>query len=149
MKLTDNFAPTPITKDELATGALAHLPPITKEMIDPHGALNQPEILPGMDGLPFRGKAIPNLKADDPMSARPQRAVQGHAAVFDLTNPEHLKYYQTLFHLVYNDRAVIGHSQVDFSPTTGKYMAFVRWGFVYCYSKPGSFIPGFSKAGRS
>lgn len=142
MKPSDNFAPVPITKEELSQGSLAHLPPITAFMIDPHGALNQVETLPGKNGLPFRGTSIPNLKDDDPLEAQPKRAVQGHAAVFDLSDPAHLNYYQTLFHLVYNGRATVGQERVDFSPTTGKYMAFVRWGFEYCYSKPGSFVPG-------
>lgn len=131
-----NYAPAPISKEELEKSSLAHLPPITPSMIDTSGALNKKPVLPGKDGVPFRGE-VPNLKENDTAEAQTQQAIQGHAAIFDLSDPLQLRYYQTLFHLVYNQKAIIGMERTDFNAQTGKYTAFVRWGFPYLYVKPG------------
>lgn len=115
--------------------ALENMPDIPVELLDPHGALNKPNVLPGYNGIPFRGEEIPQIKETDPV--KPEVALDGQAAVFDLSKPEHLKYYKNIFHMAYNGRAQIGIDRVDFDANTGKYTAFVRWALIYTHMPKG------------
>jgi hypothetical protein len=123
--------PDPIIEDK--KGAAPLVPPtIPAGLLDPDGVMGKPYVYPGFQGKPFRGP-IPDLKKNDP--AQPTTGMEGHAFVFDLSNAEHLAYYEKIFHMAYNGRAVIGIDRVDFDPKTGAYRAFVRWAFLFTHMK--------------
>jgi hypothetical protein len=108
------------------------LPLIPPELIDPDGVMGKPFVYPGFQGKPFRGP-IPDLKKGD--TAQPKMGMEGHAFIFDLSNADHLKYYETIFHMAYNGRAAVGVDRVDYDPKTGTYRAFVRWAFLFTHMK--------------
>mgnify|MGYP001206578732 CR=1 FL=1 len=107
-------------------------PLIPPELIDPDGVMGKPFVYPGFQGKPFRGP-IPDLKKGD--VAQPKMGMEGHAFIFDLSNPKHLEYYETIFHMAYNGRAAVGVDRVDYDPKTGTYRAFVRWAFLFTHMK--------------
>ena len=58
--------PIKVEKDEVGRAVLP------EALIDPISIFNKQMVLPGIDGLPFRGETIPNLKEVDGEALRPK-----------------------------------------------------------------------------
>ena len=110
-------------------------PPLPAGLLDPTGAMNMPPVLPGMDGLPFRGP-IPDLKDTDPDVLRPQIAMKVHVDIFVLNNPKDLKYYKQVIQLIANGYAAMGTEDRVYDPDLKTWRILVRWYEQFAAMKP-------------
>lgn len=110
---------------------------IPDRLIDPQGVFQQPMVLPGIDGFPFRG-AIPDLKETDPEAFRPQMGQQIFANVLDLSETEDLKYYQQILQLVGNGYAQISVEERKYDDSIKSWRVFIRWILYYGYVAQGA-----------
>ena len=112
-------------------------PPIPTDLLDPTGTRDQPSILPGFQGLPFRGR-VPNLKTDDPEYKQPQVASRIFVRVFDLSKPKDLEYYEKVSQLVGNGFAVISIEDKVFDEKLHNWRVLLRWMVQYSYVPKGA-----------
>lgn len=103
------------------------------KLIDPAGVFTQPMVLPGLEGLPFRGDSIPDLKEADPDKFRPQVGQQIFANVLDLSNEEDMRYYQQILQLVGNGFAQISVEERKYDNAIKSWRVFIRWILYYGY----------------
>ena len=109
-------------------------PPIPPNLLDPTGTHSAPSILPGFQGLPFRGK-IPNLKEDDAEFRQPQSTSQLFIRVFDLSKKEDLAYYEKVCQLVANGFATVSVEEKVYDDSIHSWRVLLRWMIDYAYVK--------------
>jgi len=110
------------------------------QLLDPHRVKDQNFILPGHDGLPFRGNAIPFLKNDDPAYRQPQVAYEPHVWILDLSLKEDLDDYRAVYQLVTNGSAIISAEERQYDVAVKNWRVFLRWALVFAHM-PKDFIP--------
>jgi hypothetical protein len=103
------------------------------QLLDPHKTRDQRFVLPGYDGLPFRGNAVPFLKEDDPSHRQPQVAYEPHVWILDLSNKEDLDDYRAVFQLVTNGSAIISAEDRQYDPVAKNWRIFLRWALVFTH----------------
>lgn len=103
------------------------------KLVDPAGVFQQPMVLPGLEGLPFRGDSIPNLKEDDPDALRPKIGQQIFADVLDLSEPKDMRYYQQVMQLVGNGFAQLSVEERKYDNAIKSWRVFIRWILYYGY----------------
>jgi hypothetical protein len=118
---------------ELPPALMASLPPIPRTLVDPHGNLDRPAILPGWEGLPFKGASIPTLKEDDPDRRQPKIGSKAHIEVLDMSQEAHLKRYQDIMQTVANGFGAIGAEDRVYDKGTKNWRVFIRWWELYSY----------------
>lgn len=109
-------------------------------LLDPHRIKNQNFILPGYDGLPFRGNTVPFLKEDDPTSRQPQVSYEPHVWILDLSKTEDLDDYRAVYQLVTNGSAIISAEERQYDAEAKNWRIFLRWALVFTHM-PKDFIP--------
>lgn len=102
-------------------------------LLDPHRVGNQNFVLPGYDGLPFRGNAIPFLKEDDPASRQPQVSYEPHVWILDLSKQEDLDDYRSVYQLVTNGSAIISAEERQYDADAKNWRIFLRWALVFTH----------------
>jgi hypothetical protein len=110
---------------------------IPDKLVDPQGIFSQPMVLPGIEGLPFRGSSIPDLKETDPDKFRPKVGVQIFANVLNLADKEDMKYYQQILQLVGNGYAQVSVEERQYDSTIKSWHVFIRWILYYGYITEG------------
>lgn len=103
---------------------------IPMELIDPHGVLNKPPVLPGMDGKPFRG-SIPQLREND--VRRPTAASEVRIEVLRLDHEEDLAHYEKISQLCNNGMATMGTEERVYDDSIKSWRVLVRWAYDYTY----------------
>jgi hypothetical protein len=102
-------------------------------LVDPYKTRHQDMILPGIDGVPFKGKSIPDIKEDDIDSKRPKQGRDVHVDVLDLSKEEDLDYYQDICQLVGNGYAEISFERETYDESIKSWRVFIRWILNYTY----------------
>lgn len=105
-------------------------PRIDQQLLDPHNVLGRAGVLPGMDGIPFRGP-IPDLKEKDPK--QPEVGFQAFVRVFNLADKEDLAYYEKIYQLAYNGSAMITLEERKYDEQIQSWRILVRWVSMYSY----------------
>jgi hypothetical protein len=82
-------------------------------------------ILPGLNGIPFRGPTIPDLKSDDPR--QPVEVMDGGVKVFNLSIPEELAAYNQIWDLICKGVAFGFNEQITWSEKFQNYVVLVRF----------------------
>ncbi len=100
---------------------------IDQRLIDPHGTANSGIVMPGMDGLPYRGGRIPHLKESDPKGKRPQEACKVHIEILDLDVPAHLERYRQICQVIMNGYGVMGEEKTLEDKNKLTWRIMVRW----------------------
>lgn len=106
---------------------------LPRELIDPFNVLDKPNILPGWEGAPFRGKAIPDVKENDPFHKQPQTSMQARVRVFDLSNPEHLTEYENIMQVISNGFGQLGAEERVYGEDIKNWRIFIRWWQVFSH----------------
>jgi hypothetical protein len=103
------------------------------KLLDPSGGqVDQPAVLPGYEGVPFRGP-IPNVKESDPFYRQPQIGSKVHIEILDLSNDEHLERYSKVSQMVANGFAKMSQERIEYDPDKKNWRVFVRWLEMYAY----------------
>src|ERR1035437_4784661 len=102
-------------------------------LLDPHRIKDKPFTLPGMDGAPFKGGPIPNLKEDDPAYKRPQIGLEPHVFILNLADKQDLIDYQGVMTLVANGYAVISAEERVYDNDVKNWRVFLRWAVTMSY----------------
>ena len=118
----------------LGHGVNGHYPPIPPELLDPTGVMDGKAILPGHDGLPFRGP-VPHLKEDDPDFRQPQIGMRMHVRVFDLSESKDMLYYEQVWQLVANGFATISNEDKQYDESKKNWRIFLRWVDLFTHVK--------------
>lgn len=97
---------------------------------------NQEEarLFPGLGGIPFRlmpGETVPMIKDSDPQRLRPTEVREGHAKIFDLSDPKQLAEYEGVIDKVAKGWALLSREEIQWDASKMRYMAFLRWVEVY------------------
>ena len=95
-------------------------------LVDPTGQLNQRSILPGYDGVPFRGK-VPELRRDDPTRVQPEIHQQVHIDVLDLSVEADMKRYRELCQTIANGFGQLSKEDMQYDTDKKCWRVFVRW----------------------
>ena len=103
---------------------------IDPRLIDPHGTHRQEPVLPGFEGLPFKGR-IPNLKETD--RVQPQIAAQVYVHVLNLSNDEDMKLYQKICQVVGNGMGQISFEKHEYDKDIKSWRVFIRWMLNYAH----------------
>jgi len=107
---------------------------IDGKLIDPsNGQRDMPAILPGMDGLPFRGH-VPDLKNDDPDHMQPKQGVRAHVEILDMSDEKDRKRMADIYTMYSNGHAVISAEDREYDPETKNWRVFLRWADLYVYN---------------
>jgi hypothetical protein len=116
---------------------LTNRPELDQRMLDPGGVVGQPNVFPGHNGMPYRGRS-PFLREDDPEHVQPREAFQVHVQIFDLSVEEDLKYYSEVWQTVANGLAFISADERQYDPDKKNWRVFLRWGIPYTYAPKGT-----------
>lgn len=108
----------------------AQLPP---ELIDPYKVLGLPDILPGWEGAPFRGKKIPDLKEDDPRQVQPQQGIEAHVEVLVLGDPVQRKRYQNIMQIIANGFGHLGKEEMVYDAEIKNWRVMIRWWQIFSH----------------
>jgi hypothetical protein len=127
-----SFTPLKIAMDDRGRAS------IPDRLVDPQDIFSQPMVLPGIEGLPFRGANIPDLKETDPSKFRPQVGQQIFANVLDLSDKDDMKYYQQILQLVGNGYAQISVEERKYDDSIRSWRVFIRWILYYGYIVEGA-----------
>jgi len=109
-------------------------------LLDPHRLKDKNFVLPGWDGLPFRGSTIPFLKEDDPAHKQPQVSYEPHVWILDLSKQEDLDDYRAVYQLVTNGSAIISAEERQYDSEAKNWRIFLRWALVFTHM-PTDFTP--------
>jgi len=115
-------------------------PPLPAHLLDPANVLGKESVLPGMDGLPFRGP-IPDLRETDPDHMRPQVGYGAHVQLFVLSKPKDLAYYQQVIQLMANGFAVMGAEDRVYDKDIKSWRILLRWYEQFATMKPRGMVP--------
>ena len=121
------------TGDSVPTAVLEEAARLPKELIDPNGVMGVPGILPGYDGLPFRGKKIPDVKEDDPDRKKPQQGIQVHLDILHMNNKEDRERYTSIMQLVVNGFGQVGLEEVVNDEKNNSWRILLRWYELYSH----------------
>jgi hypothetical protein len=102
-------------------------------LLDPHKTQGAKLTLPGYEGSPFRGNAIPNIKEDDPNSKKPQIGYEPHVYILDLSKPDDLKDYEGVWTLVCQGFAVISCEEKVYDNDIKNWRIYLRWALTVSY----------------
>ena len=103
------------------------------KLLDPTGGqVHEAPILPGYDGVPFRGQ-IPNVKTTDPEYRQPQVGSVVHIEILDLTKDEHLKRYSEVCQMIANGFGKISQERIEFDNKKNNWIVFIRWLEMFAY----------------
>lgn len=106
---------------------------IHPQLLDPTGGqMDAKPVLPGYEGVPFRGP-IPNLKDTDPYHKQPQVSAKVHIEILDLTKPDHLERYEKVSQMVANGFAKMSQERIEYDPDKKNWRVFVRWLELFAY----------------
>lgn len=106
-------------------------------LLDPTGGqVNERPILPGFEGLPFRG-SVPNIKETDPDHLQPQVGYKAHVEILDLSKPKELERYRDVCQMITNGFGQISQERIEYNKTKKSWLIFIRWleGYTYDPSK--------------
>lgn len=106
---------------------------IDPRLIDPSGTLDAPVIMPGVDGMPFRGRNIPDIKENDPAKKRPQEAVKAHVDILVLNDTKQVERYKHILQVVANGFGIMGSEDRQYDPEAKTWRVLVRWWEVYTH----------------
>jgi hypothetical protein len=109
------------------------------KLLDPHRTADKEFVLPGWDGLPFRG-SVPCLKESDPEYRQPQVAYEPHVWILDLSVKEDLEDYRSVYQLVTNGSAVISAEERQYDKDIKNWRIFLRWALMFTHM-PDAFSP--------
>lgn len=115
----------PVQEEPLDVGSFGK-PKIPSSLLDPHRVLGKTPILPGYEGVPFRGRT-PDLKRDDPDHKQPREGYQAFVNVLDLSNEQDLQFYQQVSQLATNGYAVISVEEREWVPENKSWSVLLRW----------------------
>jgi hypothetical protein len=82
-------------------------------------------VFPGYDGIPFRGRAIPNLKNDD--ARQPEEVWDGRARVFDFSVPDDVLEYNRIIDNVAKGIYILCAEDRYWSRKTDNIKIYARW----------------------
>ena len=99
---------------------------INPSLLDVSGHIEDAPVLPGMDGLPYRGP-VQLFKDKDPNHKRPQRCGQAHVDVLELWDEVDRKRYEEICQLFVNGFAQLSREDLQYVPAKKGWIAFVRW----------------------
>jgi hypothetical protein len=103
------------------------------KLLDPTGGqMHQQPMLPGYDGVPYRG-AIPNVKQLDPEHKQPQVGAKVHVEILDLSKDEDLKRYRDVCQMIANDFGKISQERIEFDDKKKNWLVFIRWLEMFAY----------------
>jgi hypothetical protein len=103
---------------------------IDTRLLDPGGVHGKPVVLPGVDGVPFRGR-IPDLKDTD--AKQPEIGYETFVEILDLSKPEDLKHYEDIWQLISNQYALLSSEEKHYDPDRKNWRVFIRWALMYTY----------------
>lgn len=86
------------------------------------------QILPGIDGVPFRMPAneqIPFIKSTD--TRQPVEVLDAHVRIFDLSDKKDLKEYTEVMDMVAKGRCLFSAEDRQWDPEKKTFIVFLRW----------------------
>jgi hypothetical protein len=95
-------------------------------LLDPTGQLGSKDVLPGFEGMPFRGQ-IPDLKRDDVERRQPEINYQVHVEILDLSKEEDLKRYREICQIIMNGFGQAAKEDLQYDPDKKSWRLFIRW----------------------
>jgi hypothetical protein len=82
-------------------------------------------LFPGFDGIPYRGRGVPNLKNED--ARQPEEVWDGHARVFDFSIPEDIMEYNRIVDNIAKGIYVLCIEDRHWSEKTDNIKIYARW----------------------
>jgi len=82
---------------------------------------------PGIDGIPFLGKKVPQIKDDDPPEKRPRSEPYAHVRVFDLSIENHIHAYEQISKRAASGRTQISFEERHFVEAKSSWLVLIRW----------------------
>jgi len=77
--------------------------------------------------VPANATEIPLIDDKTPDAGKIQEVMTAHVRVFDLSNEEDLKQYVAVWQEITNGQAQPSEQRTEFVPSTGKFVALLRW----------------------
>lgn len=113
---------------------------IDPRLVDPFGVMRQSSIMPGINGMPFRGKQIPNLKESDPGHKQPVEGMSAKVEILELNKPADLERYKNIVQIVANGFAQIGVEDRVYDEDIKSWRVFIRYYelFTHMPDSPGN-----------
>src|ERR1035437_10041220 len=74
---------------------------LDSSLVNPQGLLGRKGMLPGWDGLPFRGP-VPNIKNEDSGRKQPETGTEVHVDILNLAKPDDLANYTKILQMISN-----------------------------------------------
>jgi hypothetical protein len=82
-------------------------------------------VFPGFDGIPYRGRGVPNLRNDD--IKQPEEVWDGRAKVFDFSKEEDVIDYNRIVDNVAKGIYILCVEHHHWSPKTDNIKIYARW----------------------
>ena len=95
-------------------------------LVDPTGQLDARPVLPGYEGVPYRGK-IPNLSHSDAEKLQPEVHYKVHIDILDLSKDPDMKRYRELCQAIANGFGQLSKEDMQYDPQKKSWRVFVRW----------------------
>lgn len=98
-------------------------------LLDPTGGhMDDEPVLPGYDGLPFKGPVMPR-KETDPLEV----GTKVHIDILELSKKADLEQYKQICQLVGNGYAQISREDLQYDDKLKNWRVFIRWFEVFTY----------------
>lgn len=108
-------------------------PVLDPKLLNPNGSLQKKSVMPGYNGIPFRG-AAPFLKDIDDPSKQPKTAYQVHMDIFDLSSVDDRNYYAQVWQMAANGFVLISADERQYDEEKKNWRVFLRWAQPYTYA---------------
>jgi hypothetical protein len=95
-------------------------------LVDPSGNMHKGIVMPGWDGLPYRGP-VPDLKENDPEHLQPQFKQKAHVDVLELWDKKQLDRYRDICQVVANGFGAISKEDMQYDEQKKGWRVFIRW----------------------
>ena len=103
-------------------------------LLDPSGGqVDEPPIMPGYEGVPFRGSSIPHVKETDPYHMQPQIGSKVHVEILDLSDEKQLERYQKVCQMIANAFGKISQERIEYDDKKKNWRVFIRWLEMFAY----------------
>jgi hypothetical protein len=123
-----NHEPSPVP----ASAGKRGRPVLPPHLLDPGGVAGTSAVLPGHNGLPFRG-SLAFLKDEDPEVRQPQMGLETHCHILNLGDPEDMEYYTRIWQLASNQFVLISKEDMQYDAQDKTWRVLLRWAFQYAY----------------
>ena len=99
---------------------------IDQKLVDPTGTMEQPPVLPGYQGVPYRGPAR-DIKSDDPEHIQPEIRAKVHIQILDLSKQDDVDEYTRICQVIANGYGQLSKEDMQYDKRKKNWRVFVRW----------------------